>query len=67
MDTVWFMVDDTDPRLNYTGSWNALSFNDTAPGIQSVSGPMFNRTLHYAEGNMTVSFKFNGENYLNVA
>lgn len=66
MSTVWFMVDDTDPRLNYTGSWTPLTLNATQversnnPVGGLPSGPVYNNTLHEARGNVSVSFRFNG-------
>ncbi|KAE9395663.1 hypothetical protein BT96DRAFT_922712 [Gymnopus androsaceus JB14] len=57
MPTVWFMVDDTDSRLNYTETqediFSRLSGSET--------GPTYNNTLCSAEGNTSVSFHFNGE------
>ncbi|KAJ3813220.1 hypothetical protein F5876DRAFT_74082 [Lentinula aff. lateritia] len=73
MPTVWFMVDDTDPRLKYSGSWTAVnntgSFTNE-PGSdfdeQSKTGSVYNDTLHYTTGNVTISFRFDGSSYLGV-
>ncbi|KAJ3866777.1 hypothetical protein EV359DRAFT_79251 [Lentinula novae-zelandiae] len=73
MPTVWFMVDDTDPRLTYSGSWTAVnntgSFTNE-PGSdfdeESRTGSVYNNTLHYTTGNVTISFRFNGSSYLGV-
>ncbi|KAF5388960.1 hypothetical protein D9757_005020 [Collybiopsis confluens] len=70
MSTVWFMVDDTDPRLNYTGSWSFISDtnNSSANSFDqsSKNGPAFNSTLHSTKHNVTISFRFNGSSYLGV-
>ncbi|KAE9386693.1 hypothetical protein BT96DRAFT_928052 [Gymnopus androsaceus JB14] len=62
MSTVWFMVDDTDSRLNYTGdSWFLQQ------GFTSEAGPTYNDTLHLALGlNNIVSFHFNGSSNFGV-
>ncbi|KAF8830938.1 hypothetical protein HHX47_DHR1000167 [Lentinula edodes] len=73
MPTVWFMVDDTDPRLKYSGSWTAVnntgSFTNQ-PGSdfdeEGRTGSVYNNTLHYTTGNVTISFRFNGSSYLGV-
>ncbi|KAF9063864.1 hypothetical protein BDP27DRAFT_1451032 [Rhodocollybia butyracea] len=75
MSTVWFVVDDTDPRLSYSGSWSFVSNtgtsgnpvdNDEDIDEMSMTGPAFNRTLHHTTGNGTISFRFNGSSYLGV-
>ncbi|KIK62795.1 hypothetical protein GYMLUDRAFT_72528 [Collybiopsis luxurians FD-317 M1] len=70
MSTVWFMVDDTDPRLSYSGSWsfipNTNNFSANSFDQSSRTGPAFNSTLHSTTGNVTVSFRFNGSSYLGV-
>ncbi|KAJ3827364.1 hypothetical protein F5880DRAFT_1241440 [Lentinula raphanica] len=70
MSTVWFMVDDTDPRFNYSGSWSAVSTGNFIDGYDfdemSETGPVYNQTLHYTTGNVSVSFRFNGSSYLGV-
>ncbi|KAJ3982656.1 hypothetical protein F5890DRAFT_1567129 [Lentinula detonsa] len=70
MSTIWFMVDDTDPRLNYIGSWSSLNIGNFTEGLDldesSRTGPVYNNTLHYTTGNDTVSFRFNGSSYLGV-
>ncbi|KAE9404718.1 hypothetical protein BT96DRAFT_404139 [Gymnopus androsaceus JB14] len=66
MSTVWFMVDDTDPRFNYTGTWSDLSFAEGSPVSQSITGPGYNNTWHYTTDNATVNFRFNGSSYLGV-
>ncbi|KAJ3745100.1 hypothetical protein DFH05DRAFT_1557274 [Lentinula detonsa] len=70
MSTTWFMVDDTDPRLNYIGSWSSLNIGNFTEGLDldesSRTGPVYNNTLHYTTGNDTVSFRFNGSSYLGV-
>ncbi|KIK66328.1 hypothetical protein GYMLUDRAFT_70013 [Collybiopsis luxurians FD-317 M1] len=70
MSTVWFMVDDTDPRLNYSGSWsfipNTNNFSGNSFDQTSLTGPAFNSTLHRTTGNVTISFRFNGSSYLGV-
>ncbi|KAE9382797.1 hypothetical protein BT96DRAFT_951887 [Gymnopus androsaceus JB14] len=60
MPTVWFMVDDTDSRLNYTG--DSRGFWSPVPSMisDSETGPTYNNTLHSAIGNTSVSFHFNG-------
>ncbi|KAE9398300.1 hypothetical protein BT96DRAFT_976538 [Gymnopus androsaceus JB14] len=61
MSTVWFMVDDTDSRLNYTGdSWSSQE------GFDSETGPAYNNTLHSALANTSVSFHFNGSSNFGV-
>ncbi|KAF5388940.1 hypothetical protein D9757_005021 [Collybiopsis confluens] len=70
MSTVWFMVDDTDPRLNYTGSWSFISNISAASNsfdqASTVTGPAFNSTLHSTQSNVTINFRFNGSSYLGV-
>ncbi|KAF5346564.1 hypothetical protein D9758_013458 [Tetrapyrgos nigripes] len=65
MSTVWRMVDDTDLRLSYQGDWNPLTLNATLSEQLSngllPNGPVFNRTLHEARSNVSVSFTFNGK------
>ncbi|KIK62841.1 hypothetical protein GYMLUDRAFT_242475 [Collybiopsis luxurians FD-317 M1] len=64
MSTVWFMVDDTDPRLVYSGSWTFVPDTSDVSGTNfdslSFSGPAFNSTLHSTTGNVSISFRFNG-------
>ncbi|KAF9018115.1 hypothetical protein BDP27DRAFT_1378475 [Rhodocollybia butyracea] len=76
MSTVWFVVDDTDTRLSYTGSdWSFVAntgvVNDTTDNeadidAMSTTGPAFNSTLHRMTGNGTISFQFNGSGFLGV-
>ncbi|KAF9064743.1 hypothetical protein BDP27DRAFT_1366958 [Rhodocollybia butyracea] len=75
MSTVWFVVDDTDPRLNYSGSWSLVSNtgtsgdsadNDEDIDEMSMTGPAYNSTLHHTTGNGSISFRFNGSSYLGV-
>ncbi|KIK62839.1 hypothetical protein GYMLUDRAFT_260063 [Collybiopsis luxurians FD-317 M1] len=66
MSTVWYMVDDTDPRLEYSGSWSFVSNTQNSFDQSSRSGPAFNSTLHSTSGNVTASFRFNGTSYLGV-
>lgn len=62
MSTVWFMVDDTDPRLNYSGNWTLVpsvtTNEDSFDG--SPTGSVYNSTLHSPMGNVTATFRFNG-------
>lgn len=60
MSTVWFMVDDTDSRLNYTGAWSLVTFSGEE--VDSVFGPIYNGTVHEPldQSNVTLSFRFNG-------
>ncbi|KAE9404527.1 hypothetical protein BT96DRAFT_1016329 [Gymnopus androsaceus JB14] len=61
MSTVWFMVDDTDSRLNYTGDlWSSIQLPN------SEAGPTYNSTLHFANANTSVSFHFNGSSNFGV-
>ncbi|KAE9399888.1 hypothetical protein BT96DRAFT_675606 [Gymnopus androsaceus JB14] len=71
MSTVWFMVDDTDPRIDYSGSWyfnttvaDALGRNDY--DLLSVTGPAFNSTVHTTTGNASLAFRFNGSSNIGV-
>ncbi|KIK62832.1 hypothetical protein GYMLUDRAFT_242468 [Collybiopsis luxurians FD-317 M1] len=66
MSTVWFMVDDTDPRLNYSGSWSFVNASGRIVDNINESGPVFNNTLHSTTANGTVSFRFSGSSYLGV-
>ncbi|KAF9049430.1 hypothetical protein BDP27DRAFT_1434124 [Rhodocollybia butyracea] len=69
MSTVWFVVDDTDSRLSYSGSdWSFNNSTDREDGIDAMSmnGPAFNSTLHRMTGNGSISFQFNGSGYLGV-
>lgn len=58
MSTVWFMVDDTDPRLNYNGSWSP-PLHSVQPAVNFWGTP-YNNTLTGTSDNSTVSFQFNG-------
>ncbi|KIK50471.1 hypothetical protein GYMLUDRAFT_252970 [Collybiopsis luxurians FD-317 M1] len=70
MSTVWFMVDATDPRLNYSGSWtpitNTNNISANSFDQSSFTGPAFNSTLHATKENATISLRFNGSSYLGV-
>ncbi|KAF9063460.1 hypothetical protein BDP27DRAFT_1405788 [Rhodocollybia butyracea] len=76
MSTVWFMVDDADPRFNYSaGSWTPLTLNatqlaksngpDAATGLLP-NGPVFNNTLHETRDNASFTFRFNGSGFLGL-
>jgi len=66
MSTFWVVVDDTDPRINYTGSWSLMTGDglvtsrDTLNSI-SIAGDVFNNTVHNPASNQeeTPSFTFN--------
>ncbi|KIK62840.1 hypothetical protein GYMLUDRAFT_242474 [Collybiopsis luxurians FD-317 M1] len=64
MSTVWFMVDDTDPRIIYSNSWIFVPDTSDVSGLDfdslSFNGPAFNSTLHSTTGNTTITFRFNG-------
>lgn len=52
----WTIIDDTDPRLVYTGNWNLL----TTPTNQN--SPEYNGTVHATnDPTASVSFNFNGK------
>jgi hypothetical protein len=62
MTTVSIMVDDTDPRIEYSGSWTRSSGNIHQRNNQSRTGAVYNNTLHSSTKNGTsFSFQFNGE------
>ncbi|KAE9397722.1 hypothetical protein BT96DRAFT_921287 [Gymnopus androsaceus JB14] len=69
MSTVWFMVDDTDPRLNYSGLWSFVPDTSNVTdydGGPNFTGPVYNNTLHSTTDNATISFRFNGSSFLGV-
>ncbi|THU85254.1 hypothetical protein K435DRAFT_797705 [Dendrothele bispora CBS 962.96] len=61
MATVWIVVDDTDPRIEYFGSWGEISNSHQRNKI-SHSGVIYNDTLHLAtnETPSGFAFRFNG-------
>jgi len=72
MTTVWKVVDDSDSCIQYNGEWdlasgdtslfNVSSFVGDTLNQMSLTGSVFNNTLHEARVNDTsFSFKFNGE------
>ncbi|KIK61846.1 hypothetical protein GYMLUDRAFT_243018 [Collybiopsis luxurians FD-317 M1] len=69
MSTVWFMVDDSDPRLNYSGQWDPIFDSNSASFSNSSSmlaGGIFNDTLHLSSDKVSISFWFNGSSYVGV-
>ncbi|THU76721.1 hypothetical protein K435DRAFT_878804 [Dendrothele bispora CBS 962.96] len=74
MSTVWEMVDDTDPRIIYTGDWHEgkgddiIHEADEEPlNFLSYSGNVYNNTFHATSKNRTtVTFSFNGTSFLAV-
>ncbi|THU97660.1 hypothetical protein K435DRAFT_965382 [Dendrothele bispora CBS 962.96] len=74
MSTVWEMVDDTDPRIIYTGDWHEGTGNDIIHEADeeplnslSYSGDVYNNTFHATSKNgTTVTFNFNGTSFLAV-
>ncbi|KAF5356695.1 hypothetical protein D9758_013735 [Tetrapyrgos nigripes] len=65
---VWNLVDDSDPRINYSrGKWTTAS-GDTIPAAytnsldtSSTAGDVFNNTLHASKGvGSEFSFRYNG-------
>ncbi|KAF5340437.1 hypothetical protein D9758_013564 [Tetrapyrgos nigripes] len=67
----WIYMDDTDPRLNYTGHWELSSRNTPQDGNRTLddvgstwSGRIWNDTVHKTGNNRSsVSLGFNGTRY----
>ncbi|KAF5364488.1 hypothetical protein D9758_010648 [Tetrapyrgos nigripes] len=67
MSTVKIIVDDSDPRIQYSGSWTITSGNINQRNQQSRTGAVYNNTLHSSTKNGTsLSFRFNGTGWLGV-
>lgn len=54
----WIVVDDVDPRIQYTGPWFPDQGSQDAVGTW---GPPFRSTLHGTTSNASFSFAFHGE------
>ncbi|KAK7455729.1 hypothetical protein VKT23_010762 [Stygiomarasmius scandens] len=66
MTTVWKVVDDSDSRIQYSGNWTFVS-GDANLSPWSLTGDVFNKTLHRAMDNdKRFTFKFNGTSQLVV-
>lgn len=61
MTTRQVVVDDTDPRVKYTGTWALDQGSQDSFGIY---GPEYNHTLHGTSANNAgIAFSFNGKLY----
>lgn len=60
----YVIVDDSDPRIQYTSEWDARDARSNTDSSSALTGSNLNGTEHLGNPGAVLTFPFNGKSYM---